>query len=434
MDLAELDHQHLWHPFTQQRDWTAEPPLIIESAEGCTLIDTDGRRYLDGVSSLWTNVHGHCVPELNAALIQQLHRVAHSTMLGLSHPPAIEFAAELVRACPDGLNRVFYSDNGSTATEVALKMAFQFHQQSGQPQRTQFACLSDAYHGDTLGAVSVGQIGLFHEIFRPLLFRTVALPAPVHPSGEEEEECLNRALDLLDEHGDTLAALIVEPLVQGAAGMKMHSPAFLSALSERARQHGALVIADEVATGFGRTGTLFACEQAGLTPDLLCLAKGIAAGYLPLAATVTTECVYSAFLAAPDEYKQFFHGHTFTGNPLATAVALESLRRFESTQLLEHTRKLAQRLTTGLQPLKDHPRVRSIRQHGVMIGIDLQGDDGAPIPGAAREGHRVAMEARRHGAIVRPLGNTVVLNPPLALSLDEADQLCERLHRALQTA
>ena len=433
MDLTELDHRHLWHPFTQQRDWTTEIPLIIERAEGCTLIDTDGNRYLDGVSSLWTNVHGHGVPELDAALTHQLGKVAHSTMLGLSHPPAIEFAAELVRVCPQGLNRVFYSDNGSTATEVALKMAFQFHQQSGQPQRTQFACLSDAYHGDTLGAVSVGQIGLFHELFRPLLFQTQSLPAPVEPGGPEEEACLAKALSALDEAGDTLAALIVEPLVQGAAGMKMHSPAFLQALVQRAREHGALVIFDEVATGFGRTGTLFACEQAGIVPDLLCLAKGIAGGYLPLAATVTTECLYSAFLAAPDAYKQFFHGHTFTGNPLACAVALASLHRFESTDLMAHVQALSKRLGDGLAPLASHPRVRSIRQRGVMIGVDLQGADGAPIPGAAREGHRVSMAARNHGAILRPLGNTVVLNPPLALSLDEAERLISCLSRALET-
>lgn len=427
MTLAELDHAHLWHPFTQQQDWVRSEPLIVERGEGCWLIDIHGKRYLDGVSSLWTNVHGHRVPAIDDAVRAQLDRLAHSTMLGLSHPPAITLAKRLVDLAPGALNRVFFSDNGSTATEVALKMAFQYQQQVGQTGRTRFASLSDAYHGDTLGAVSVGAIDLFHQVYKPLLFDAVALPAPVTPGGPEEARCLEGALALLDAHGPELACLIVEPLVQGAAGMKMHSPDFLRRIVDRARAHGALIAVDEVATGFGRTGTLFSCEQAGIQPDFLCSAKGIAAGYLPLAATLTTEQVYEAFLDEPERFKQFFHGHTFTGNPLACAAALANLDLFEERDLLGHVGDLIEAFRVGLERIAALPEVRAIRQTGVMIGIDLDDD----THGA---GHRAAMRARTHGAILRPLGNTLVINPPLALSLAECDQLLQATQSAITAA
>jgi adenosylmethionine-8-amino-7-oxononanoate aminotransferase len=425
--LAELDHAHLWHPFTQQKEWVRSEPLIIERAEGNFLIDIHGKRYLDGVSSLWTNVHGHRVPAIDHAIKAQLDRVAHSTMLGLSHPSAIELARRLVVAAPGQLNRVFFSDNGSTATEVALKMAFQYQQQIGQTKRTRFASLKDAYHGDTLGAVSVGAIDLFHEVYRPLLFDAVALPAPTRPGGTEEADCLQRALTMLDTHGDTLAAVIVEPLVQGAAGMKMHSPNFLRAICDKAHQVGALVAIDEVATGFGRTGTLFATEQAGVSPDFLCLAKGIAGGYLPLAATLATEQVYEAFLDEPERFKQFFHGHTFTANPLACAAALASLHLFDENQVLDHVQHIAKTLHQGLMQMAPKRPIRSIRQTGVMVGIDLDDD----THGA---GHRAAMRAREHGVILRPLGNTLVINPPLSLSEYEAQMLLGATRRALKPA
>jgi len=422
--LAQLDHTYLWHPFTQQQDWVRSEPLIIERAEGCWLIDVHGKRYLDGVSSLWTNVHGHRVPAIDQAVRDQLDRMAHSTMLGLSHPPAIQLAQRLVEVAPGGLQRVFFSDNGSTATEVALKMAFQYQQQVGQTGRTRFASLSDAYHGDTLGAVSVGAIDLFHQVYKPLLFDAVALPAPVHPSGEEEARCLETALALLEEHGESIACLMVEPLVQGAAGMKMHSPSFLRAIADKARSVGALVAVDEVATGFGRTGTLFACTQAGINPDFLCSAKGIAAGYLPLAATLTTQTVYEAFLDEPERFKQFFHGHTFTGNPLACAAALANLDLFETHDLMNHVRALASVMARDLAELEALAQVASIRQTGVMVGIDLADE----THGA---GHRAAMRARAHGAILRPLGNTLVINPPLALTVAEWSELLDATRRAI---
>jgi adenosylmethionine-8-amino-7-oxononanoate aminotransferase len=421
--LAELDKTHVWHPFTQQQQWVASEPLFIERGEGSYLVDTEGRRYLDGVSSLWTNVHGHAHPALDEAIRSQLDKVAHSTFLGLSHPLAAELAARLVDLAPSRLQRVFYSDNGSTATEVAVKMAFQAHQQRGETQRRVFATLGDAYHGDTLGAVSVGSISLFHQVFGPLLFETVTLPAPVTPGGHEERDCLAQAQALLEAQGDRLAGFIFEPLVQGAAGMKMHSPAYLRPLLCQARDQGAWLIADEVATGFGRTGTLFAMEQVGVEPDLLCLAKGLSGGYLPLAATLASEEVYASFLAAPAAYKQFFHGHTFTANPLGCAVALASLDLFETERTLTRVAELQAQLDHHLGRLRRQAGVRATRQRGVMIGIDLCAADGTDLDPAALTGHEVCMAARPRGAILRPLGDTLVLMPILSMSEDEVTDL-----------
>jgi adenosylmethionine-8-amino-7-oxononanoate aminotransferase len=426
---ADLDKRVLWHPFTPQQRWMTLDPLIIERGEGVWLIDTEGRRYIDAVSSLWTNVHGHDHPVLNAALQQQIQTLSHSTLLGLSHPKAIVLAKELVDCTPARLRRVFYSDSGSTATEIAVKMAYQSQQQRGNTQKTRFATLKDAYHGDTIGAVSVGAIDLFHETFRPLLFESLTLPAPTHPGQEEEAEALEAGLALLEAHADTLAAFIFEPLVQGAAGMKMHSPHFINTLAKRARALDILLIADEVAVGFGRTGTLFACEQLAFEPDFLCLAKGITGGYLPLAATLTSEAVYNDFLGLPEEGKQFFHGHTYTGNPLACAVALASLSLFETEGVLAHARQIADWMAADLAVLKAKPWVRSVRQLGVMVGIDLQQPTGEDAP--PQTGHRVAMASRPLGAILRPLGNTLVLNPPLSMSREEVKQLVDITEKAV---
>lgn len=429
--LRDLDRKVLWHPFTPQQRWTEAEPLVISRGDGCLLYDTDGHAYIDAIASLWTNVHGHAHPRLDAALRDQLDRLAHSTMLGLTHPTAIELASRLVDVAPWGLSRVFYSDSGSTATEIAVKMAFQAQQHRGHPQRTRFATLSDAYHGDTLGAVSVGGIATFHEVFKPLLFDALVLPAPRSPGGDEEASCLVEALEALDVHRDELAALIVEPLVQGAAGMKMHSVAFLQALMDRAREHGILVIADEVAVGFGRTGTLFAMDQVARSPDFLCLAKGISGGYLPLAATLATETVYEEFLGAPEENRQFFHGHTYTGNPLACAVALASLDLFDDEEVLPHVRQRAQQLELLLrQHIRPHRWVSEVRQCGVMVGIDLEAPVGPPLP--PDTGHRVCMAARQGGVILRPLGNTLVINPPLAISDAQVASIVHATREAIE--
>ena len=409
-ELADLDRRFLWHPFTQQQGWLSEDAPIIHSAKGCMLTDVDGRQYIDGVSSLWCNVHGHRHPTIDKAIQDQLGRVAHSTMLGLSHEPAIELAQRLNAITPERLTRTFYSDSGSTATEIALKIAFQHHQQSGSPERTRFLSMRDAYHGDTIGAVSAGGIDLFHATYGPLLFDTLkATPGDI----DELEK-------LFKEHGSELAAVIMEPLVQGAAGILVHPSGYLRKVRELCDGHGVLLILDEVATGFGRTGTMFACQQESVQPDILCVAKGLTGGYLPLAATLTSEEIYSSFLAEHDEFKTFFHGHTYTGNPLACAAAIATLDVFESEQTLDHVADLCVLIGELLGPIGALPRVAEIRRKGLMVGIELAG-----FPLQSRAGHQVTLAARERGAIIRPLGDTVVLMPPLSITPEELRRLVE---------
>jgi adenosylmethionine-8-amino-7-oxononanoate aminotransferase len=421
VDHAQLDRDHLWPPFTQQRGWAEEEPLMIERAEGTDLIDADGRRYIDGVSSLWCNVHGHRHAGIDAALGEQLGKVAHSTMLGLSHPGGAELAGRLVDLAPPGLSRVFYSESGSTATEIALKMAFQYQQQRGgqHARRTSFVHLRDSYHGDTIGSVSVGGIDLFHSTYRPLLF-------PTHAAEPGDAADLER---VLAAHEEEIAAVIVEPLVQGAAGMLVHPPGYLRAVRELCDDFGVLLICDEVATGFGRTGTMFACEQEEVAPDLLCLAKGLTGGYLPLAATLATERIYEGFLGAPEEYRTFFHGHTYTGNPLACAAALASLDAFEDERTIERLQPKIALLRELLDEVEALPEVTEVRSRGFMVGIDLGEHDPA-----LRMGHRVTVEARERGAIIRPLSDVVVLMPPLSISEGDLRRLVEITAESIRAA
>jgi len=399
--LAAEDRAHLWHPFTEQRAWSREEPVIVERADGVHLIDDRGRRYIDGVSSLWCNVHGHRHPRIDRAVRAQLDRVAHSTMLGLTHPLAIRLARRLVEVAPGDLSRVFYSDSGSTAVEVALKMAFQYwHGRGGEARRTRFVSLRDAYHGDTVGGVSVGGIDLFHSLYRPLLFDS--LKAEPGDAADMER--------VLSEHPGEVAAVVLEPLVQGAAGMRLHPEGYLREVRELCDRRGALLICDEVATGFGRTGRMFACEHEQVTPDFLCLAKGLTGGYLPLAATLTTERVYEGFLGEPSELRTFFHGHTYTGNPLACAAALATLDVFEKERTLELLESKIALLEQLLRPIAGLSGVAEVRQRGFMCGIEL-----TPSPPDWRMGHRVTLAARERGAIVRPLGDVIVLMPPLAI-------------------
>jgi adenosylmethionine-8-amino-7-oxononanoate aminotransferase len=418
MDLVAADRAHLWHPFTQQRGWAGEPPLIVERAEGTDLIDADGRRYIDGVSSLWCNVHGHRHPRIDAAVRAQLDSVAHSTMLGLTHGPAIELAGRLVELAPRGLSRVFYSDSGSTAAEIALKMAFQFWRQRGEDRR-RFIALRHAYHGDTIGSVSVGGIDLFHSMYRPLLFDAL----------RAEPGDVAQIDGMLREHPGEVAAVIMEPLVQGAAGMLVHPPGYLRAVRELCDRHDVLLIVDEVATGFGRTGRMFACEHERVSPDLLCLAKGITGGYLPLAATLTTERIYEGFLGEFEEFRTFFHGHTYTGNPLACAAALASLDVFREERTLEHLGPKIEVLGRLLERIESLAAVREVRRRGFMVGIELQ-----EHPVVLRMGQRVTVEARRRGAIIRPLGDVVVLMPPLAISEADLWRLLEIIRAAIEAA
>jgi adenosylmethionine---8-amino-7-oxononanoate aminotransferase len=438
--LADADRRHLWHPFTQMQVWMADEPMIIERGEGNYLIDARGNRYLDGVSSLWCNVHGHRKAQLDQALRDQIDRIAHSTMLGLSNTPAIELAEALTAIAPKGLSRVFYSDSGAEAVEVALRMAAQYWQLAGQPQRTLFITLEEAYHGDTIGSASLGYSEPFHRHIRPLLFRTVKTPPPhifrYHQRMESEAAdaaALNAAANIFEQHGKETAALVIEPLMQGAAGMWSHSTAYLRSITEMARAAGALVIADEVATGFGRTGAMFACEHAAINPDLLCLGKGITGGYLPLAATLATEQVFGAFLGRPEEFRAFYYGHTYTGNPLAAAVALANLNIFRDEHVIEAIQPKIEILRAALHShFGRHPKVADIRQWGLMAGVELMESpqDRRVFPSAAQTGAHIAKAARKSRVIVRPLGDVMVFMPPLSITPEEIEILADAVFDA----
>jgi adenosylmethionine-8-amino-7-oxononanoate aminotransferase len=440
--LAAWDHAHLWHPFTPLADWEASVPVIIDRAEGVYLFDTEGRRYLDGVSSLWCNVHGHRHPALDEALRAQLAKVAHSTLLGLTHAPAIELARRLVERAPEGLTRVFFSDDGATAVEVALKMAFQYWRQKADPEpnRNLFLALGGAYHGDTLGDVSVGGVDRFHAMFGPLLFRTLRAPIPYCyrcPLGLARPDCamacLNEVDRLLAAHPGEVAAVVVEPLVQAAAGMIVHPEGYLRGLREITHKHRTLLIADEVAVGFGRTGTMFACEKEGVRPDFLCLAKGLTGGYLPLAATLTTDDVYAAFFGTAGDGKTFYHGHTYGGNPLGAAVALANLRVFDEERTLERLEPKIAFLSQRLSPLRNLPHVGEIRQSGLIAGIELVADRAtkAPYPWSAQVGARICRRARDFGLWIRPLGDVIVILPPLTITTEQLRFMVDVIGRCI---
>ena len=440
---GEKDRRFVWHPFTQMRDWVREEQPVIQAARGCWLEDTNGRRYLDGVSSLWVNIHGHRKREIDRAIVRQLGKVAHSTLLGLGGAPSAELAERLVRIAPSGIEKVFFSDDGSTAVEVALKLAFQYWQNRGGRWRgkRKFVRLPNAYHGDTLGAVSVGGIGLFHKVYGPLLFWTVEGPSFYCyrcPLGKRRascgRECLSALARLLERRGKEIAALIIEPLVQAAGGMIVAPDGHLAAIAELCRAHDVLLIADEVATGFGRTGTIFACEREGVTPDLLAVAKGITGGYLPLAATLATRRIHDGFLAPFRLKKTFFHGHSYTGNALACAAALANLDLFEKERVLERVQPKIALLARLLRRIALLPHVGDVRQCGFMAGIELVRSRRTKreYAYAARVGHRVCMRARDHGVMIRPLGDVIVILPPLSISRRELEFLCGVVERCIR--
>ncbi len=438
---AEKDRRYLWHPFTQMRDWEREDFPIIAKGDGVYLEDVCGKRYLDGVSSLWCNVHGHRVPEIDSAVSDQIKVLAHSTFLGLSHIPAIELAERLVGIAPEGLTRVFYSDSGSSAVEIALKIAYQYWQNRGIPEKKKFIKLTQAYHGDTLGAVSVGGIDLFHAIYKPLLFDSYSAPAPYvyrWPGGGTRDEVRDRALEEMEavlgrHHGQT-AALVMEPVMQGAAGMIDQPEGYISRARELTKRYNVLLIFDEVATGFGRTGPMFASQRDGVTPDLLCVAKGITGGYLPLAATLATEEIYGAFLAEYEEFKAFFHGHTYTANPLACRAALASLDLFVKNRVLEELQPKIESLRKRLRGFFEIPIVGDVRQAGFMAGIELVRDRGSreTFEPKQKVGVRVIQKARSKGAILRPLGPVIVLMPPLAIEPGELERLLDITYESIR--
>jgi adenosylmethionine-8-amino-7-oxononanoate aminotransferase len=433
--LIEWDREYLWHPFTPMKPWCENKDIVvIERGEAEFLIDTEGRRYIDGVSSLWCNVHGHCVPALDQAVREQLDKIAHSTLLGLANVPSILLGkrlVELAHASSLHLDKVFYSDNGSTAVEVACKMAHQYWRNLGASptERTRFIAFDGAYHGDTLGAVSVGGIPTFHSVFKALTFPVEFVPSPA----VIDSAAILHALDALLVTQPTLyAGIIIEPLVQGAGGMLMHPPGFLHALHALADRHNVLLIADEVMTGFGRTGTMFACEQEAVTPDLLCLSKGLTAGYMPLGVTMATRTLFEAFYADPREGKTFFHGHTFTGHPLACAVALASLDLFEQTDLLAHVRSLTPLLDEMLENARHSPFVTSARRCGLIGAIDLyDARTGKPFPYHWRIGGALCTRMRSLGLMMRPLADTLVVMPPLAIREENFRRLCDGVLQSL---
>ena len=432
--LIEWDKRYIWHPFTQMKDYADMNPLVIEKGEGCYLIDIDGNRYIDGVSSLWVLVHGHGKKELLDAIEKQSKTLCHSTLLGLANAPSVILAKKLIEIMPKGLSKVFYSDNGSTSVEIALKMAYQYWQQKGQKKKKRFIAFTNAYHGDTIGAVSVGGIDLFHQVYGPLLFKTYKSPSPYcyRCSLKLEREscglaCVEAFEKVVRHHRDEICAVIIEPLVQGAAGMIIQPPGWLNAVWKIAKQYDLLFIADEVATGFGRTGNMFACEEERISPDFMCVAKGITGGYLPLAATISTEEVFDGFLGHFDEFRTFFHGHTYTGNPLACAVAVESINLFKKEKLMEKLHQKIALLGSGLERFKELSHVGEVRQKGFMVGIELvkSRKTKRPYPPGEKIGQKVIWEARKRGVVIRPLGDVIVLMPPLAIDKQTLERLID---------
>jgi len=441
--LEKLDKQYIWHPFTQMKDWEKESPIIIESGRGAVLTDIHAKKYIDGVSSLWVTVHGHRKKEIDQAVAKQLKKISHTTLLGLSNVPAIVLSEKLIEIAPNGLAKVFYSDSGSTAVEIALKIAFQYWQQKGpeHQRKTGFISLSGAYHGDTIGSVSVGGIDLFHTIYKPLLFHARKIESP-HcyrcPYGltypECQKTCLMHAERTIQKFASVTAALIIEPLIQGAAGMLIQPPGYLKRIRELCTKNNILMIADEVATGFGRTGKMFACEHEQVAPDILCVAKGITGGYLPLAATLTTEEIYRGFLGEYQEFRTFFHGHTYSGNPLACAASIANIDLFKKEKTLARLQPKIAYLKKELARFSELRHVGNIRQKGFMVGIELVKDRKSkePYPPENRIGIRVNQECRKHGLIIRPLGNVIVLMPPLSISMQELKLIVQTLFKSIK--
>ena len=442
-DLAARDHAVVWHPCTQMHDHETLPMLPVARAEGAWLHADDGRRWLDAVSSWWTNVLGHRHPRIVAALKDQLDRLDHVMLAGITHAPAVALAEELVRVAPPGLSRVFYADNGSSAVEVALKMSFHFWRNEGRPARTRFIALSGGYHGETLGALSITDVALYRETYAPLLLQPILAPSPdayARAPGESPREHALRRLgdlrDILERHAHETCAVIVEPLVQCAGGMRMHDPAYLGGLRALCDEYAVHLIADEIAVGFGRTGTLFACEQGAITPDFLCLSKGLTGGTLPLSAVVTTESVYAAFYAEYAAGKAFLHSHSFTGNPLACRAALETLAVLREEPVLERNRMLSAHLARRLAPLAAHARVAEVRQTGMIAAIELVRDSATrePFPAHERRGLRVYRHALERGVILRPLGNVVYFMPPYCVTEAEIDLMVDVATEGIEMA
>ncbi len=445
ISLLEKNKKYVWQPFTQMKEWVEDEQLIIERGAGVKLYDIDGKEYYDGVSSIWLNVHGHQKEELDQSIKEQLGKIAHSTMLGLVNIPATELAEKLVEITPEGLNKVFYSDSGSTAVEIGLKMAFQYWQQLEEDygSKDKFLTLANAYHGDTVGSVSVGGVDLFHQIYRPLLFDSYQAPSPYCyrcSFGEEVEYCNFSCIDALEEimkkHHQEIAAFVIEPLVQGAGGVITAPKGYLAKARELCTKYNILLLADEVAVGFGRTGKMFACEHEDVSPDIMTVAKGISGGYLPLSATLTTDQIYSAFYDDYETQKTFFHGHSYTGNPLAAAVSLANLKLFEKEDIINQLQDKIKVIENQLLTFNNLNHVGDIRQQGLMVGIELVKDKERKEEYNWEEkiGLEVCLVARKKGMIIRPLSNVVVFMPPLASTKEELKNMLKIVYESIKEA
>ena len=443
-ELAARDLARNWHPCTQMREHDARLPMIpIVRGEGAWLIDADGRRYLDGISSWWSNLFGHANPRIAAAIAGQAAKLNHVMFAGFTHEPAIKLAEELVRIAPPGLERVFFAGDGASAVEIALKMSFHYWHNCGRRERTRFISLANAYHGETLGALSVSDLPLYRAVYAPLLLDPILAPSPDwldREPGETAEEVAARRLQdmraILERHAHEACAVIVEPLVQCSGGMRMHSPLYLTGLRKLCDEFEVHLIADEIAVGFGRTGTLFACEQGNITPDFLCLSKGLTGGALAMSAVLATDRIYDAFLGDYAANNAFLHSHTFSGNPIACAAALATLSIFRDEPVLENNRALAARLAERIAPLRDHPHVAGLRQTGLIAAMDLVADkrSRAPWPGAQRRGLRFYLHGLQNGMLLRPLGDTIYFMPPYCTTPDEMDAMVRTAASAIDAA
>ncbi|OUD15469.1 adenosylmethionine--8-amino-7-oxononanoate transaminase [Thioflexithrix psekupsensis] len=441
--FIQRDLASVWHPCTQMKDHENQLPLIpIKRGEGIWLEDFEGRRYIDGISSWWVNLFGHANPRINAAIIAQLQQLEHVILAGFSHEPVIELSEKLIAITPKDLTRCFYADNGSSAIEVALKMSFHYWQNQGQLKKTRFITLQHSYHGETLGALAVGDVALYKKTYKPLLMESFIVPSPAGcdaESGESYADYAQRQFEimarLLAEKAEEISAVIVEPLIQCAGGMRIYDPIYLCLLRQACDHYGVHLIADEIAVGFGRTGTLFACEQAEISPDFLCLSKGLTGGYLPLSVILTRENIYQAFYQN-DERLGFLHSHSYTGNPLACQAALATLAIFEQDQVIENNKNLAKTLQEALTPLRDHPHVGDVRQLGMIAAVELVADKArrVPYPAQERRGLQFYRAALDQGALLRPLGNVIYFMPPYVITAAQLQDLVTIAHRAIDIA
>ncbi|MCD4830772.1 MAG: adenosylmethionine--8-amino-7-oxononanoate transaminase [Anaerohalosphaeraceae bacterium] len=434
----ELDKRYIWHPFTQMQGWLEAEQMVIDSGDGFYLIDTDGNRYIDGISSLWCNVHGHRVKKIDDAIKDQLGKIAHSTLLGLGQSASAVLAEKLIEIAPDNLKKVFYSDSGATSVEIALKIAYQYYHNIGKP-RKKFIALGDSYHGDTIGAVSVGGMELFHSIYKPMLFETLFAPSPnLYRFDGTSRQCaeftLGKIKQLLKDNTGNIAAVIAEPLVQGAAGIIVHPKGFLKNLRELTKKYDTLLIVDEVATGFGKTGKMFACEVESVQPDIMCVAKGITGGYLPLAATLTTQELFDGFLGEVDECKTFYHGHTYTGNALACAAAIASLELFDENKIIASLPKKIKLLEEYLEKIAVLPFVGNVRNAGMMAGVEIVKDKGTKqsFENKYQVGAKLCAIMRDNGAMMRPLSDVIVIMPPVAIDIETLRKLLDIVYETLQ--